>query len=309
MWKANEMGLRTIVLAVSTALLLLVQNNLALAGIGVTPSKIQLSIDPGGKGGAELYIANDSSDELQVTSSVWDFARDRHGRPFPIRPEETKTFRGCANWVTFDSKSLALSPRQIGKIQINVQVPPKTDLGTYYTYVQILSTPSQTKKDILVRSKINALLLVTVGMPTDVSYLEQALQVDGITVKKVNFTEPISLAPTVENKGNYHLNLEGNIQIKQGKKIIKEIPVKEYTLLPDAKLQISKIWDNPPILGKFTALFTGKAQGLNKTITASNSFWVIPGKLAIIAALSIIIVLIAALLLRRKYKRRRPAKS
>jgi hypothetical protein len=246
-----------------------------MAGMAVAPCKIQLVMQPGDKQETEFYILNDSRNKLRVALSTWDFARDRQGRPFPIRPEELKTFRGCGSWVAFHSRALTLDPGQTEKAQIGIEVPPNPGFGSYYTYIQVLGTPLGVKGDVLVKSKINALLLVTIGLPSDIAYLERAMQVRGLKVKPVNFSGPVSLAPIVENKGNYHLNLEGNIQIKQGKKVIKKIPVKECTLLPKDKLQINKVWEDPPPLGKFTAQFSVKSPGLDKVLTAQTNFWVV----------------------------------
>jgi len=298
------MRLKSIVIIAFTAFVLMTQNNLALAGMGVAPSKIQLTINPGSQGQTELYIMNDSGNKLEVALSVWDFARDRHGRPFPVYPEEVETFRGCGNWVTFHPKILNLNPGQTGKVQIKAEVPSNVDLGTYYTYIQVLGTPLGTRDNVFIKSQINALLLVTAGLPGDMTYIKRALYARGITVKHINYSEPVWLTPTIENKGNYHANLEGNILIRQDKKVIEKIPVKECTLLPKDTLQINKAWEDPPLLGKFTAQFIGKIQGLDKVIAAKSTFWVISGKLVTAVVSALTIMLIAGLAIRKKYKLR-----
>lgn len=298
------MRLKSIVIIVFTAAFFMTQNNLTMAGMGVAPSKIQLTIDPGSQGQTELYIMNDSGNKLEVALSVWDFARDRNGRPFPVYPEEVKTFRGCGNWVTFHPKILNLNPGQTSKVQIKVEVPANADLGTYYTYVQVRGTPLGTQDNVFIKSQINALLLVTAGLPGDVTYIKRALYAPGIKVKRINYSEPVGLTPTIENKGNYHANLEGNILIRQGKKVIEKIPVKECTLLPKDTLQINKNWEDPPLLGKFTAHFIGKIQGLDKVVAAKSTFWVISGKLVTTVASALAIMLIAGLMIRRKYRLR-----
>ncbi len=281
-------------------LALLAHTSRALAGMAVTPSKIELAMTQGGMQKSEIHIVNDSRIKLRIALSTWDFARDRNSCPFPIRPEEAKVFRGCGSWVAFDSKTLTLDPDQTKTVQINVQVPSSLSQGSYYTYIQVLGIPLNGNGDVLVKSKINALLLVTVGFPSDVTYLERAMRVRDLQIKSINVSGPVALTPVVENSGNYHLNMKGAIKITQGKRIIKEIPIKESTLLPKDKLQIKKVWEDPPPLGKFTAQFDGKAPGLDKVLTARKTFWVVSKQLIIGAGLAAA-VMAGALLLGARY--------
>ena len=303
-----KLRLKVIALFAFVILGLVPLNAPALAGMAVAPCKIELAMDPGSKKEAEIYILNDSRDRMQIALSTWDFARDRQGRPFPISDEEVKTFRGCGNWVTFPSRKLTLGPGQTGKTKINIEAPAKLDLGSYYTYIQVLGTPCASEGEVLVKSKINALLLITIGHTSETTLLERAVQVQGIEVSPVNFSGPVLLAPTVKNKGNYHLNLQGDIQIKQGKKVIKEIPVQECTLLPKDNLHINKIWEDPPLFGEFTAQFTGKTPGLNKVLKAKNTFWVVSKKL-IAAILLAIVTLVTVFFVRRRYRPRKPKEA
>ncbi len=300
------------ILAIVFTILLLLAGTFAMAGIAVYPSRIEVSISPGESQAVELNVANTSINPLKSVVRPWDFARDEHGKAYPIGPKDVKTFRGCSRWLNFESKSTKISPGEEGTFKFTVTVPKDTQTGTHYCYVTVASTPMLSKEPkrekeergitVPMTYRISALLLVTVGgeggkRKDSVPTLKRSASLKNFMVEPVNLTEFVPLNAEIENSGNSHLILAkgSKIEIRKGKAKEATIPVQEYTLLPEDTLVVPASWKANSSFGKYKAKFYGYV-GLNKPLIAEKTFWVISWKW-LTAIISGITLLVAGLII------------
>ncbi len=283
----------------------------AKAGMAVVPSKIEISLPPGGQQDVDIDVFSDCKNPLKVQAKSWDFARDEKGNPYPIKPEDVKTFRGCGGWLNFLNRSVTVAPNQTGTVRFTVKVPGDVRLGTYYTYVALRGVPDIAPKkgvSMPVGYTINALLLVTVGgeqtsEQNSPPILKRSASLKHFSVNTVNFHNPVPMLLEIENKGNVHLNLKGTIEIWKDKYKGEAIPVQEFTLLPESTLKIPASWEKPPLFGKFTAKFKGDV-GLEKPLIAEEAFWVINQKILVGTAGTLVFLLGLAFFFRWRIKKK-----
>lgn len=285
-------------------------------GMGVTPSKIRLVVPLGVSVATEVNVINAAPIAMEVRLSSWDFALDEKGMPCPVDPKNIETFRrGCSDWVSFPSEAVKVGPNTTGPAELIVKPPGDAELGTYYCYVQFVGTPATSEEGTVgIAYRLNALLLVTVvpegtgGIEepgnfdfSSVPVLKRSAQLKSFSVKRINFTNPVSFTAKIENTGNVYLDLEGKIDLVKGKAVVESIPIKGRTLLPMCTATLNRAWEKPPLFGKFTAKFTGDA-GLDKPFTSQKEFWVISQKLIFGGAGALLLFLALLVIFFKKFK-------
>ncbi|MDP1809710.1 MAG: hypothetical protein Q8L35_09295, partial [Actinomycetota bacterium] len=231
-------------------------------GMKVSPSKFEVMVKRGQEVIAPLVIRNESPSPLKITLQAWDFARDENGVPYQISKKDVAKFRGAAAWLRFSKKPVIVKSHDQVEVPVKVRAPKKASPGTHATYLQVVGKPVLGKRqNIKVQYVVNALFLpIFVGeahsrLPT----LKTKLKLVDFSVgQKFATVLPLSLRAEVRNDGNIHQNLEGAVEIWQGKTKLKTVPV-EQTLLPGSTSHILAAVDDLPYLGRFTAKFKGSA--------------------------------------------------
>ena len=255
----------------------------------ISPSKVELTVQRGVSTTFTIDVANSSEVTMAVLVNAVDFARDESGNIRLIAPEDSKTFRGCSQWVEMPfAQSTTIEPSSTVTLGFTVNVPSDASYGTHYCYIPIAAASTKPPSDanasegeVVVRSDfeytMNALLLVQVGAPGgEVPTIKNALRVKSLGVKTVNFTADVPFKAAIYNAGNIHSSLaEGSgIQIWQGKTLKDTITLQQYTLLPENTIALPVVWHGKALFGKYKARFIGEV-GLDKPLLAEKTFWVI----------------------------------
>ena len=279
----------------------------AEAGVGVTPSKIELAMEPGARTTFEVEVRTDNDTPMVTSVRAWDFARDAQGQIKPVSAVDAEEFHGCSAWVTLpEPVEKPLEPGGSVDFTIEVAVPNGVPDGTRYCYLTFDTSPvteqeEQEQPAVEIKAPVtysmSALLLVTVGESATgaaAPVLNDQVLVKAFNVKTFNLDPEVAFTTAIENAGNVHANLsEGSgILIMQGDTVKGEVPFKEYTLLPEQTLDIPTTWVADSPVARYTARFIGFIDPENPLV-AETQFWVIEPWVigASIASLAVLIVI------------------
>lgn len=282
----------------------------AKAGVGITPSKFELSLDTGDRETVTVTLINQGTHPMKVDLSKWDFARDKYGRAYPIKPKEAKKFHACGAWVTFPTRSFTIPSGEQKKFQFAVEVPRDAESGTYHAYVRARATPVLSKEEmsekegvvVPIVTSLDGLLLVTVGGEENKgAVLTRSAEIKSFSVDPINLGSPITIETRFKNSGNVHLNLKGTVKIYSGENLEKTIDLPQYTLLPKSNLTVPVSWQPSVLFGKFTAKLDANV-GLDKPLKEKKDFWVVSWKPLLVIVLGITAIAAGLLVFFKKYK-------
>lgn len=285
----------------------------AFAGVGVTPSKIELAMEAGDSETFEVVVTTDNKEPMVTSVRAWDFARNEKGEIKPVSPEDADTFHGCSSWVQLPfSKEQELVDKQT-TFKLSVDVPVDAPDGTRYCYLSFDTSPVPEDEEMddpslsfnaPVTYSMNAMLLVQVGdpsVPPDTPTLKQGVSVRALNVARFNLDPEVKLETAIFNKGNAHANLgQGSgILIMQGDTLKEELPFKEFTLLPDDTIAIPAVFKSDSPFGVYTARFIGNLGGEEPLVIEEQFLVVQPWLLATVAGTLIVFAALLTLFFRR----------
>ncbi len=282
----------------------------------VTPTKVEEIIRPGQESSVSVEITNDSSQELKITFSAWDFARDNKGGIYRISEKDASRFRGAAKWLSYPARPITLKAREKRKVNINIKAPTDSSPGSHATYLRVLGTPPKDSSgNITVRYAINALFLPIVLEKTHgrIPTLKTTIRLKKFSSNGYFHTIlPFNLTAMVRNEGNIHQNFDGKIEVWQGKVKLSSMPLKQ-TLLPEQNASMVAPVKEIPYFGKFRAKFIGVAflakSYKKQAITGQITFWYVPRTLLYSVAGVIFFIISLGIWLLRKFLRARRAQK
>ena len=298
----------SIIFAIAS-LLVLAHAASAFGAVVVTPSKVEATLAPGGRGSFDIAVIDKGTSSLVVKASAWDFARDASGRAWPVTNAEAPTFRGCASWLRVTEGALVAHPGDQATVHVEVQAPADVEVGTYYCYVRLLAQPQVREGSLGIDYNINALVVLTVapagsvGAPIkDIPELKRSAKILYPAARPVVFKSPVSLQATLVNTGNVHVNVKGHFEVVNGSQRVARLKSREFTLLPGDRYPVTGDWSEPPLFGRIKVRFVME-EGLEKPIAAEKRFTFISSAMLLAAAASLGFVLAGtgAVVARSKY--------
>lgn len=278
--------------------------------MSIGPSKITVSLLRGDDYREVLRIENDSGVPMRIGFTPWNFAYDEKGQIHPIGAKDAERFRGAAEWVA-PVKPFVVPPHTEATIPVDVAVPADASIGTHSAYLRVTGVP-MVKRDAKqsvakVRYQLNGLLLVVVQSPSKSETLKAGARLVSFeTPKNVAFRDPVPFTAKIDNTGNVHLDLEGKIIIKNASgELVDVLPVRDHTLLPDARTTLGRRWSRPPLVGRFTAQLVGDCciAEMNQSFRSPVvDFWYVSERLVYWAAAVTTALLLGYVLFRRRFR-------
>jgi len=247
-------------------------------GITISPLTFDINVNPGETLTNYITLTNTDSFPLSLTISAQDFtAIGEQGGVLideGIPPEIS-----AKSWIIFDANSFVLGPAESKEVQFTLNVPLEAEPGGKYISV-IASTGLTVNEGTAVGTaqKVGALLLIRVA-----GEVQEKLSVKSFDAPEFLEYGPVPFRLRFENTGTVHVRPAGLLIIKnvRGKKVA-EISLPQKRVLPQTIRLIGEeqglLWDMRWGLGKYTADVTAVYGGINESLSASTSFWVIPWK-------------------------------
>jgi hypothetical protein len=256
--------------------------------IVISPTKVELSLDPGDTATSEITLVNRTGEPVTFQFSTEDFEGSLDPSQATVFMAEEQSPRGASTWLNPEVDSIVLDHGETLTMNVEVSVPPSAEPGGHYAALFASRTTDRYENGSAVKitDRIGTLFLITVSGAIDEVGTLDAPEVDG-------FMEygPVYVGLVFNNEGNVHLKPKGKVVIRNllGQ-TVTEIPVEEWIVLPDSSRRTLVKWDRHYLLGRYSATAEITYGESNITLLSETSFWVIPWKIILTVILSLLLL-------------------
>lgn len=177
-------------------------------GIGISPTSLTLSADPGGQLKGKLTVLNEGNQPMQyrVYASDFSIVNEEYEKNFERSPGTLSPI----SWIKLPSGTLELAPKTSETIEYTIDVPEDAVSRGYYGV--IFAETVGTAPDATGVTRIKRVgSLVYLGIKGD---LVQKGEVVSFTADKWQRQQPVTAQLRLQNDGNVHLAAEGNLRLK-----------------------------------------------------------------------------------------------
>ncbi len=297
----------------------------------VSPVLLDVTASPGDKIQQKFRVRNNSSQLLNLIISINRL--NQIGEAGQIAPLNPQPGDEAASWVTFDKNTFKAPVKEWTDVNLTINVPKDAAFGYYYA-IRVTQNPADIPQKGGAAKLVGEVIVPLLLNAKKEGAVRQAKLLDFKPVSFVNEYMPVDFLTRVQNTGNIHMKVRGNIFIRgQGTKDIGILEVNPGLgiILPGAKRAFPTSWDDGFIvmkedsengipkldshgkpkksltinwdkitnfrIGKYTAnlLLVYDDGTRDQTLEGSTTFWVFPYKLVG----AIIVVAIGAVLLLR----------
>jgi hypothetical protein len=269
-------------------------------GIQISPTKFVWTLT-GGETKTERVIVKSYADkELTVKMEVEDFFVKNDGSTpqlyVPDANHPRKTY-DVISWIT-PPESFTIEPGGVKSVEFTVRVPEDQPTNGYYGTLLFRTGggSEESGSQIGLSYRIGALIIMAVQ--GDEPMVFKGDLIDFYPEKKFFWDTPAVLYTKVDNTGNIHYPMFGDIEVKRWGKTFHKIEMRPRLLYPNTdpvqwrEIMPTGIWD----FGYYTAHLSMHSEDGSIQLAKSTSFFVIPWKgLAIIAGVLVGLVILKKL--------------
>lgn len=252
------------------------QNGMPVVGdFIIGPSRVLLSIPPGGERTVELQLTNRQGRRAAFDLTAEDFAADPDREGTPMFYE--RSLQGpypAREWIEPEVDRLELEHGERAFIRVTIRVPESAEAGDHQAALIVTrDVKSQPSGGFTIVSRVAALFIITVeGDVVQEGYVDK-LDVEHF----LNWFFPVTLRLAARNLGTTHMAPTGTVELRNVFGIVvDEIPVRDWVVLRGSSRTRAMPWHPKFALGYYRAstdlaIFDGRALE-----PVSTSFWVIP---------------------------------
>ena len=190
-------------------------------GIGLQPTTVEMSIQPGDRQRQVINLGNvHQEDTISLTLGLADWSLDENGQIALAPPGESNV--SAADWVRFSPAFVTLQPGETEQVIVDMAAPIRINREGDYRFALIASTllPEERagQSGVWKKYQIASLFYLTMGDAESKPEITQALISTSPEGEK-------SIVFDLENDGNAHARLRGEIEITgdSGDKITEPI--------------------------------------------------------------------------------------
>lgn len=271
----------------------------------VSPSQLEIEVEPGGTAWASVRVYNKQDTALELRTYV----RDIEIPQSDLIAQGDLAFSASA-WIQFREQVIEVAPGGVTDAILAVQVPDTAAPGGYHTfgYMQTDATPAEAGSSVGVSARVGVTLLLDVVPPG--TQLERSVRMSDFDVSvhwDGLFHPVVRTEATVDNVGDTHV-LVGGIQTYRGWPGSETLQQKvgPYTLLRGTRHTLTSDWVGP-FIGRVTVtseLVYQRGPDDLPAIVIQRTVWIIPWHL--IVPLLVGIALLGLLWVRMKRRQRQP---
>ncbi len=283
--------------------------------LSISPSLFDISIEPNQEWRSSLRVINVNDYDLTVYVDVVNFlpqGEGGSGRFVPIDTTADELGTTLAEWFIIDKEAIVIPREQSREIPINVRVPDKATPGGHFAAILVGTkplNPEEGEARVQTSQMVTSLFFARVAGDIREVGLVREFSTVGTFLAEPEATFELRF----ENKGNVHLQPQGEIKIKnmwgQERGII---PINQSTqfgnVLPQSIRKFTFAWKGEwsfSDIGRYTAEVTlAYGTEARQFATGITNFWVIPYKLLFGILLILSLFIFATTWLVRLYVRR-----
>lgn len=270
----------------ASAYQLITQEEPTLGVFTVSPSRVEVSVTPGGETIQPITVVNKLGRPAKFTVSVQAFEGSRDPAQTVVFTEDSSPW-AASRWVTPELQEFTLEHGQ--RMTFNISLRPPADLppGGRYGAVLIDSQSSDADSGTQVKliTRVGALLLVRVAGPVD-----ERGRLTEFSAPRVLSSGPVDFKLAFENEGNIHQQPYGRIEVRNVfGTLVGTVPVEPWYVLPQAIRETTARWDRTWLWGPYSA--TAEVSHGRDTVghaQATVRFWVLPWRLMLIVLLGVV---------------------
>ncbi len=199
-------------------------------GIGLQPTTVEMTIQPGERQRQVINIGNvHQEDAISLTLGLADWELDENGQISLTPPGDTPS--SAANWVRFSPAFVTLNPGETEQVIVDMSAPIRIDRQGDYRFALIASTllPEERsgQSGVWKKYQIASLFYLTMGNG------ESKPEITAATLTKSPEGED-ALVFDLENNGNSHARLRGEIEISGDSGDTIRAPINNLVVLHEA---------------------------------------------------------------------------
>jgi len=282
--------------------------------LSISPTLFDMSAEPGQSWQSNLRVVNVNKYDLTVYVEVVNFApkgEGGDGRFIPVIDGSTSNST-LAEWFTITSEPVVVPPEQTREVPFTVSVPKDASPGGHFAAILVGTKPIDKKDD---ESRIQTAQMVTSLFFAKVAGdVIESGSIREFTTEETYLNSPeVTFSLRFENKGNVHLQPQGEIKIfnmwghERG-----ILPINQYSkfgnVLPKSIRKFNLTWKGEwsiSEIGRYRAIATlGYGTDARQFTSAETYFWVIPFKLIISITIGLLIFFFTISWLVKLYIRR-----
>jgi hypothetical protein len=262
---------------------------------------------------SNVKVINNNKYEITVYAQVVNFApqgEQGEGKFLPVFKMETEGST-LAEWITLSSEPFVIQPEQSAVIPFTVVVPERAAPGGHFAAIMVGTKPPKLDGTIKVATSQIVTSLFFVKVAGDVT--EDGSVREFRVIKKIVDTPKADFEVRFENKGNVHVQPQGEIVITNmwGKER-GIIPINHQThfgnVLPNSVRKFDFSWKGEysfSDIGRYKADLTlAYGDGDKKFVTSGTYFYIIPIKAGLILITSLVLLIICIRFAIQTYVRR-----
>ena len=223
-----------------TALAVLAMVVLALpaqgqVGLGLSPMRLEMHLQPGQQHSGTLMLANDSGAKLRIRTELLDFFLDASDTPQFAREIAQEQADSCRTWLTVNPMDIEVEGRQLA-IRYSIRVPEGTKDGSYHCAAgfNALLPPADNGQPMGIQTAVRAVtaFYVVVGQP-GVNGELKGITLEHAVSDTAAAASPWNAVVLLENHGNMHFRPSGQLEILDAAgHTVQSYPFTEYPVLP-----------------------------------------------------------------------------
>ncbi|NPV54807.1 MAG: hypothetical protein HPY71_15045 [Firmicutes bacterium] len=221
----------------------------AATDMGVSPSKLELLLDPGESTTEIIRVTNSAPDRIHFKAYVMDWLLSQEGEFTPIPPGTGE--RSASSWAKVVPIEFDLGPEQTQDVRVSISVPRGVS-GEYRTVVFFESAPSQVSGmfGVSVVGRIGVVVYVNIR-----GTIKREGGVADLTVDYDRSKEMLTGRIGFENTGNTHLVLNATVELKDaGGRRVALIEETRGVCLPESYVQLPFRWQGTLSPGEYIVL-------------------------------------------------------
>lgn len=282
------------------------------SGLQISPTRSELTIEPGESGLVEMSVKNITAGEIIAEAIINDFEADNDtGSPKLITDSSEPTANSIQNF-TPDIKDIRLKPDETKRLKINLNVPKDQPAGGYFGVIRFKAFPisnvtNDAEQAVSLTASVGHIVLVEVpGAITERITLLSLRAEKNSKPGSIFSGAPEKMGLEVKNNGNGFAKPFGTVAIKDfsGNEVYRyelNSTQPRGNILPNStRIFRDDIKNIGSGLGRYTAMANVSYGSGGEVLIAESTFWIIPLWLRIIAVIVLAVLLYAII---RVYKK------
>lgn len=273
----------------------------ATGKLAISPAKVEMQLDKGSSVVREVTVTNQTGETVTIMFSIENFRGSEDPGEAFVLAEEDDDGRSARDWLKSEIDSIVLKKDESITFRVDVNVPEDTLPGGYYAAL-VATVTDGFEEEAPVSDEELPVSLFLIRVPGNIY---EAGDIGELRISPFSTHGPVDIGIVFNNSGDIHLQPEGRVRITNifGQQVA-EIPVDRWVVMPESAREKIVQWQNPSLLGRFTAEVELDYGPDDRRIVYSKNFWVVSWP--VVAALLVIVAAAIALFIRLIRSRRRP---